>query len=285
MRAVNLLPSDMRQARPKPGPAARPEPVQGIGAYVLLGALGLFVAALAGFVLFSNGVKQREADLETAKERTAAATAKAAALKPYADFEALAASRVETVRGLAAARFDWEQALRDISRAVPGDVKLQALEGDIGLPGTAGGGDALRGSIQAPAITLGGCASSQVGVARMMSRIKAVDGVTRVTLSKSESTTSGAPAASTTGSPCGAGDPPTFSLVIFFERASAISALAPSEAQGVPVPKAVDQANEAADSANGDAAADGSADSEDAASGGAETSTSTSTTDSTGGTP
>jgi Tfp pilus assembly protein PilN len=287
MRAVNLLPSDMRSARPKPGPTARPEPVQGIGAYLLLGALGLCVAALAGFVLFSNGVKQREADLETAKQRTAAATAKAAALKPYADFEALAASRVETVRGLAAARFDWEQALRDISRAVPGDVKLQTLNGDIGLPGTTGNGDALRGAIQAPAITLGGCASSQSGVARMMSRIKAVDGVTRVTLSKTESTTTGGAAASGSASPCGSGDPPAFSLVIFFERSAAISALAPSEAQGVPVPQAVDKAEGAAGSASGDAAADGGADaqSQDSASGSAETSTSTSTTDSTGGTP
>ena len=67
----------------------------------------------------------------------------------------MASARVETVRGLAAARFDWEQALRDLSRAVPSDVKLQNLNGDMGLPGTqAAGGDPLRGSIQAPAITL-----------------------------------------------------------------------------------------------------------------------------------
>jgi Tfp pilus assembly protein PilN len=276
----------MRRARPKPGPSARPEPVQGIGAHVLLGALGLCVAALAGFVLFSNGVKQREADLETAKQRTAAANAKAAALKPYADFEALATARVETVRGLAASRFDWEQALRDISHAVPGEVKLQNLQGDIGLPGTTGAGDPLRSAIQAPAITLGGCAKSQSGVARMMSRIKAVDGVTRVTLSKSESTTTGATAA-TANSPCGAGDPPAFSIVIFFESSAAISALAPSEAQGVPVPKAVDKANETAAGANADAtAADGSTDGQAADSASStESSTSTSNTDSTGGTP
>jgi Tfp pilus assembly protein PilN len=241
MRAVNLLPSDMRSAAPKRPRGARPEPVQGIGSYILLGALALCVVALAGYILVGNGIKQREADLETARHRAASASAKAAALKPYADFEALASARVETVRGLAASRFDWEQALRDISRTVPGDVKLQSLKGDIGLPGSAAdGGDALRGAIQAPAITLGGCASSQAGVARMMSRIKAVDGVTRVTLSKSESASGDAAAASATAeSPCGSGNPPTFSLVVFFERSKAIAALAPSEAQGVPVPDAV----------------------------------------------
>ena len=51
------------------------------------------------------------------------------------------------MRGLAASRFDWEQALRDISHAVPGDVKLQTLNGDMGLPGATGAaGDPLRSS-------------------------------------------------------------------------------------------------------------------------------------------
>jgi Tfp pilus assembly protein PilN len=242
MRAVNLLPSDLRRAAPK-GTPARPEPVQGIGAYVVLGALALCVAALAGYVLTSNGIKQREASLETAQQRAAAATAKAAALQPYADFEALASTRVETVRGLAAARFDWERALRDISQAVPGEVKLSALNGDMGLPGTTGSGsDPLRGSIQAPAITLTGCAPGQTAVARMMSRVKAVDGVTRVSLSKSEgaASTAAAPAGSTVESPCGK-DPATFSVVVFFERAASLAAYAPSDTAAVPVPNAVNE--------------------------------------------
>src|SRR5829696_8643589 len=142
MRSVNLLPPELRAAAPRTARRARPEPVQGIGAYVVLGVLAFCVTAIAGYVLLSNGVKQREADLVTAQQRTAAATAKAAALKPYADFAALASARVATVRGLAAARFDWEQALRDISQSIPADAKLQSLSGDMGLPGSsAGGGD------------------------------------------------------------------------------------------------------------------------------------------------
>jgi Tfp pilus assembly protein PilN len=220
MRAVNLLPADLRGAAPKPA-RVRPAPAEGIGAYVVLGVLALCVAALAGYVLADNGVKQRQADLASAKQHTTVAQAKVAALTPYADFESLTNARVETVRGLAAARFDWQQALGDLSRAVPSDVKLASLNGDMGVPGAAGtGGDTLRGSIAAPAITLAGCASSQPGVARMMSRVKAVDGVTRVSLSKTTKSETSAGAAS----PCGEGSHPIFSLVVFFERAAAVDA-------------------------------------------------------------
>jgi Tfp pilus assembly protein PilN len=251
MRAVNLLPSDLRGAAPA-APGARPERerVEGFGAYVVLGALALCVALLAVYVLATNTVKQKTADLAEVSAQADAAADAAAKLKPYADFEAMANARVQTVRDLAAARFDWEQALRDLSRAVPADVKLQSLNGDMGLPGTGGSsnGDSLRGSIKAPAISLGGCASSQQGVARLMARLRAVDGVTRVTLSKSEK---GDDAASA----CSGPNPPSFSTVVFFERSAALSAFA-SPAQDtassspVPVPKALDKGEQGGGTAN-----------------------------------
>ena len=139
MRAVNLLPSDLRGTAPAAAPTAGPERAEGIGAYVVLGALALCVAMLATYVLATNTVKQKQADLEEVTSQAQAASAEAAKLKPYADFDAMAKTRVETVKGLAAARFDWEQAFRDLSRSVPSEVKLQSLSGDMGLPGTTGG--------------------------------------------------------------------------------------------------------------------------------------------------
>jgi Tfp pilus assembly protein PilN len=247
MRAVNLLPSDLRGTAPAAAPSARPERerTEGIGAYVVLGALALCVAMLAVYVLASNAVKQKQTDLTAVTAEADAATQAAARLKPYADFEAEANARVATVRGLAAARFDWEQALRDLSRSIPGDVKLQSLNGDMGLAGTGGGsGDPLRGSIQAPAISLAGCAASQPGVARLMARLRAVDGVTRVSLSKSEKS------GSTNGptvSACSGDNPPAFSIVVFFERSAALAAMSPATpnaatASSVPVPSAVNGA-------------------------------------------
>ena len=253
MRAVNLLPSDLRGTAPAAAPSAGQDRAEGIGAYVVLGALALCVALLATYVLATNNVKQKQADLEEVTAQAQAAASATAKLKPYADFDAMAKSRVETVKGLAAARFDWEQAFRDLSRSVPADVKLQSLTGDMGLPGTTGGGstDPLRGSIAAPAISLAGCAKSQPAVAQMMSRLRSVDGVTRVSLSKSESAAnSAASAASGSGSTptCAGKHPPTFSVVVFFERSAALENMAPAPANAatastLPVPKAVSGAS------------------------------------------
>jgi Tfp pilus assembly protein PilN len=296
MRAVNLLPADLRGAAQKPAsPARDAEPAQGIGAYVVLGVLALAVAAFAGYVLTNNTIKQRQADLEASQQRATAATAKAAALRPYADFESLANARVETVRGLAAARFDWERALQDLSLATPENVKLQALNGDMGLPGaTVTGGDPLRGSISAPAITMTGCAPTQTDVARMMARVRAVQGVTRVALSKSEKPTASAVTGGSTESPCGKGTPPSFSMVVFFERSAALAALAPAEAnaaaQTVPVPNAVNEAAPEGTAEGGAEGADGAAGTDPAAAGAGETAAAdsaatTTTTSTTGSTP
>jgi Tfp pilus assembly protein PilN len=269
MRAVNLLPSDLRGSSPSAAPV-RPERerVEGIGAYVVLGALALCVAMLAVYVLASNNVKQKQTDLDSVTAQADAAAQAAAKLKPYADFEAAAKARVETVRGLAAARFDWEQALNDLSRAIPADVKLQSLTGDMGIPGASGsGGDALRGSIAAPAISIGGCASSQPSVARLLAHLRAVDGVTRVSLSRSEKGGNEASA-----SPCPGANPPTFSAVVFFERSKALENITPAQTDAatqasVPVPNAVAGSGgsgaaagsaTAADSGNSAAAASGS---------------------------
>jgi|SRR5215218_4701445 len=276
MRAVNLLPNELRGAAPA-APSARPERerVEGVGVYVVLGALALCVAMLAAYVVASNNVKQKQSDLAEVTAQAETAVQAAAKLKPYADFEATAQARVETVRGLAAARFDWEQALRDLSRAVPGEVKLQSISGDMGLPGTTGGSaDPLRGSIQAPAISLGGCAPTQTSVARLMARLRAVDGVTRVSLSKSEKPDGD------TESACTGDNPPAFSAVVFFERSAALeqfAAAAPDTATGpsVPVPSAVDPQGAGTDgAAAGDSAGAGNS-AQAQAEGAADTSTST----------
>jgi len=220
MKAVNLLPPDLRGTAALPtgggAPASAPS---GPGPFILLGALALAVVAAALYVLTANAVRQHEADLAAVSARQAAALQRAVALKPYADFKAVAENRVATVRDLANRRFDWEQALRDLSRAIPAEVTLLELEGTVAS--TSGG---LRGAIAAPAVELKGCTSTQGAVARLMSRLRNVDGVTRVSLAKStkvEVAGAGEPNALTAGAdtaPCGTkDDPPGFELVAFFE--------------------------------------------------------------------
>jgi len=229
MRAVNLLTPELRSSQKGSG-APRPSALTtsgGIGAFVLLGALALIVAGVAGYVLSTNVVKQRQASLTTVSAKNDATVKRAAELKPYADFQTLAQERASTVQALASARFDWEQSLRDLSRALPKDVYLSSLKGTVGS-GAATGGSGLRSSISAPAIELSGCTKSQPAVARLMSRLRNVQGVTRVSLSKSEEADAGASggAAGTAVGPCGKGTPPSFEVVVFFEKAAVADALA-----------------------------------------------------------
>src|SRR3954463_3311965 len=197
MRAGNLLTPEMRST-PKGTSASAPtgrDTSGGIGAFVVLGALALVVAALAGYVLSDNVIKARKAELAQMSSRSESTVARANALKPYADFETVARNRVGTVHALAGARFDWDQKLRDISRAMPKDVFLNSLDGTVGgaatsagapSAGATSGGSSLSGPPQAPAITLKGCTRSQPAVATLMSRMRNVQGVTRVSLAKSD---------------------------------------------------------------------------------------------------
>jgi Tfp pilus assembly protein PilN len=229
MRAVNLLTPDLRSApkgKGSSGPSAMEAP-GGIGAFVLLGALALSVAALAGYVLSNNVIKERKAELAAVTAKSDATVQKAGKLKPYADFETLARDRAGTVQALASARFNWEQALRDISRAMPREVYLSSLDGNVGGGGAAtGAGSSLRGAVQSPAIELKGCTKSQPAVATLMSRMRNVQGVTRVTLAKSDKDTATSAGASSEVNPCGKGAPPSFELIIFFERSAVAEALA-----------------------------------------------------------
>jgi Tfp pilus assembly protein PilN len=237
MKAVNLLPPDVRGAsRPATTAGVVEEPVGRTGAFAVLGVLAFCVVALAAYVLTSNTISDRRAQLDQVTAQADATSAAAARLKPYADFAAQASERVQTVKDLAADRFDWEQALRDVSRAVPARVTLSALDASIaaGSGGAGGGaGGALRSAIASPAIEMEGCTiGGQRDVATLLSRLRDVDGVTRVSLESTERPAPGTQVASTTavGSDsgpvgCGKGRPATFSLVIFFEHSTVSSSV------------------------------------------------------------
>jgi len=238
MRAVNLLPPDLRSGPNGPAPTVSSgEKTSGSGAFIVLGVLAFAVLALAAYVLAGNTVKDRQAKLARATAESAAVSQKATALKPYADFETLVNARVQTVTDLATSRFDWEQTLRDLSRVVPADVTIASIKGDLGGGQGAAGSSGIRGAVTAPAITLDGCTVSQKKVASLMARLKTIDGVTRVSLSKAdkEATASATGSAdrtapSTTGY-CGRTDVPAFEMVIFFEgHASASTAPIPGGA-------------------------------------------------------
>ena len=75
MRAVNLLPPDLRSGPKGPAPTV-PTGVKnsGAGAFVVLGVLAICVCALATYVLVGNTVKDRKAELAAATAKSAAVT-------------------------------------------------------------------------------------------------------------------------------------------------------------------------------------------------------------------
>ena len=231
MRAVNLIPQDLRRASGSAG-------ATGPAVYVLLGVLGVLVVLVAAWGLAARSVAQSRSDLDRVTAEATAAEARAGELKPYAQFRDMRAKRVETVTSLSRSRFNWPFALREVSRVLPRDVWLTQVVGTV-APGVqiedAGGGTTtpLRSQLASPAIEIVGCTTGQQQVARYLARLRSVQGVTRVSLAQTEKVDV---ADSPTGSPgggsggggsvsgdCRHGDRkiPQFGLVIFFEASTA----------------------------------------------------------------
>jgi len=180
MRAVNLIPTD--QQRGAGGAAGK----SGGGAYILLGALALIVVLAASYVVAGKSVTDKKAQLADVTQQAAAAEAKAASLTSYTKFSSIRSKRVETVSQLAASRFDWAHALREVSRVLPENAWLTSLTATTTPSVSVGGGSsALRSSLSVPAIQLQGCTTSQASVAKLIARLRLVDGVQRVSLEDS----------------------------------------------------------------------------------------------------
>lgn len=223
MRAVNLIPPDLRRASGTAG-------ATGNAVYVLLGVLGVLVVVVAAWALAGRAVAQGEADLARVKAEADSAEARAGQLKPYAAFSEMRAKRVETVTSLSRSRFNWPYALREVSRVLPEDVWLSQVVGTV-APGVqledAGGGTTtqLRNQLASPAIEIMGCTTGQTELARYLARLRSVQGVTRVTLAESEKVDvqAGQQGGGGGGSDCRQGDVriPQFGLIIFFEGSTA----------------------------------------------------------------
>jgi Tfp pilus assembly protein PilN len=211
MRAVNLIPAEER--RGAGGAAGR----SGGGAHVLLGALALLLALVAVYTVSGREIETKHAELTAGERQLADLEAAATRLQGYEQFAALRERRVQTVASIAGSRFDWSHSLRELSRVTSDEAWLTAVTGTV-APGVSmsGGASALRGALPLPALELTGCTVSQDAVARMMSRLRQVDGVERVSLASSEKAAPGAGGGGP-GGDCrmGSAKYPQFQMVVF----------------------------------------------------------------------
>jgi Tfp pilus assembly protein PilN len=188
LRPVNLIPADQRRGgrrltTGRPGGGA-------VAAFAFLGVLGVAVVAVLTLVLTTNRINDRKSTVASLEKDAAGARAAADALRPYGNFAQLQRTRVETVNSLVNSAFNWERVLRQLSRTIPSDVWLISLTATVD-PSTkiaSGGGGALdlRSGAQSPAVELSGCTYSHKDVARMMTRMRNIDGVSEVALGGSE---------------------------------------------------------------------------------------------------
>ena len=234
MKAVNLIPVEDR--RGGGGAAGK----SGGAAYILLGLLGVLVIMVSGYTLASKSLSDRNAELERTRAEATAVQSKADQLAPYARFASLREQRVQTVQSLAASRFDWSKSMHEVARVVPSNVWLTSMTGTVApgvqLEGAAGSSGGLRAALPVPAIEIVGCTTSQRNVSRVITRMRLVKGVQRVTLGSAEKADA-AGGGGGGGTDCRNGSDtfPQFNLVVFFSAPATASASAPA-AGATPAP-------------------------------------------------
>jgi Tfp pilus assembly protein PilN len=235
VRPVNLIPPDMRRGDSAP---LRTGPL----AYIVLGALALALLGVTMLVLTSNEVAEKKDELVTLKREDASAQARAEALAPYAQFQAMSQQRMETVASLANSRFDWPRVMRELALVLPDDVLLTELSAGAGAD--EGNGEGL-GDLLGPSLELDGCTSGQDAVARFVTALKDIDGVTRVGLQSSTVGEGG----EASGENCSAaGYDAQFQLVVAFDAAPVPIA---AEGEAAPEPEPEEGEEEAEGSEEG----------------------------------
>lgn len=223
MRAVNLIPPDRRGGR-----GSAPGGGRSNGAvYVLLGTLALLVVMVAGSALLSRGMAAKRADLVRLKAETARAQAHTGRMSAYNQMATLRRTRVETVGSLARSRVDWAALLHNLAVVLPRDAWLSSLTATVtpGVPVAGGGGGqtgGLRAALPVPAFEIVGCTTSQSQVAELLTKLRAMPRVLRVSLAdsqKSDQQTGGAQSDSASSdADCRHASSrfPQFSAVVFF---------------------------------------------------------------------
>lgn len=228
MRPVNLIPKEERTGARRP---LRGGPI----AYIVLGGLLAAFAAITVLVVTNNQISDSKADISRLNVEIAAAQARASESAAYTQFHQLAEQRASTVANLADSRFDWERVMRELSLILPSDIWLTNLTASVkpGLADSSASG--LREAISGPALQMNGCGVGQESVARFVSSLKEIEGVTRVGVQSSSLADSAAGGESASASEgCDGGRfIAQFQLVVAFDAAPIPTTGAGSETEVV----------------------------------------------------
>ena len=185
MKRINLLPPEQR--------------VKASRERGLLWAILLLVVVVAAlgivYMLQSNQVNAKQAELDAVTAQVAAEQAKAAALRPYEAIQAQRTAMATTAKGIYDARVSWSTILQEISLVIPNEVRLQTFNAVV--PATMLPGAAVPAGPVPPSaadITFSGMTYTHGWVADFMTHLGLIPQLTNIQLASS----SGSPATSTT---------------------------------------------------------------------------------------
>jgi len=185
VRPVNLIPLEERHGEKAP---LRTGPLP----YLIVAALAFALVAVTLVVVTSNRIADRKAEKASLEAQVSQAQDEAERYRDFTAFASLQQAREATVTSLATSRFDWERVLRELAIVIPGDVwltdltaKASAAAGSSDTSSSATGSTGLE-SIEGPSLDIRGCAVGHDAVARFLTAMRDVDGVTRVTVLSSD---------------------------------------------------------------------------------------------------
>src|SRR5687768_12690552 len=123
MKAVNLIPNEQRRAQSSGA--------QSGSAYMVIGVLVTLLAMVAGYVVTSNKATEGKNDAAAAKAEADRLEAEVAQRGAFTNFTQIKETRLASVSGVAATRFDWERFMRELSRVMPSGSWLQSTDASV----------------------------------------------------------------------------------------------------------------------------------------------------------
>jgi Tfp pilus assembly protein PilN len=238
MRAVNLIPSEQRT-----GAELGVGRSQG-GAYAVLAVIAGLAVMIVLYGRADHAISTKKAQAASLTQQAQTAETLASRLAPYTSFVAMREQREQAVETLLESRFDWAHVFHEFGRVLPVGTSVSSLDGTVGAKaasgpskGPVGGAATTSGSVASstppgsvPTFTISGCAVGQSQVAELLERLRLIDGVSEVTLTSSESSSTGAGGGASGGCPP---HDPSYTAQVTFEplptATAVVAATAPTK--------------------------------------------------------
>jgi Tfp pilus assembly protein PilN len=182
MKAVNLIPKDSRRD-------ASDFSVGTLGpAHLVIGLGAILVVLMLMHVLTANTVKDRRATLAALSAQVVQEQSTASRLQVYTAYIEQIEAREQQVMAIADSRFAWRRSFDQLAHVIPPTTSLSSLSATTsGASVATSSAASASASESVPTFSLDGCADTrnQDGVATLIRRLHAIDGVTSVNFESS----------------------------------------------------------------------------------------------------